>query len=272
MRARFLTLAAACAVVLVASAGPALGEGRGDGGAYVDDDGDPTATAHDGDGPGGGGSGGGDDCDWRVWVEDDFEFLIYDNSTDPPTTLHSATGRWLDRICPDIGFDASYPEGGLVDPAALAQQALASVGIAGPAISTSPSAADRLYVQVPTWLWVDDTWWRPYEATARAGRVSSTVTARPVRTSWTLGDGKTVTCAGPGRAWQPGLLESSSDCVHTYTVSSAGRPEGVFDLRATVAFVVSWSSNTGQGGTLPAVTRSSSVAVRVGEIQAIGTR
>ena len=205
-------------------------------------------------------------------IEDDFEFLLYDDSTDPPRTLHSATGRWLDRICPDIGFDATYPEGGLVDPTALAQQALASVGIAGPAIATSPSAADRLYVQVPTWLWVDDTWWRPYEATARAGRVSSTVTARPVRTSWSLGDGKTVTCAGPGRAWQPGLLESSSDCVHTYTVSSAERPEGVFDLRATVAFVVSWSSNTGQGGTLPAVTRSSSVAVRVGEIQAIGTR
>jgi hypothetical protein len=271
MRARVVITAMASAIWLAASASPAASEGRGDGGAYVDENGDPTATANDGNEPGGSGSGR-DDCDWRVWVEDDFEFLIWDNSTDPPTTLHSATGRWLDRICPGDGYDASYPEGGLVDPGALAQQALASVGIAAPVISTSPSAADQLFVQVPTWLWVDGTWWRPYEATARAGRVTSTVTARPVRTSWSLGDGATVTCAGPGRPWQPGLAESASDCVHTYTVSSAGRPGGVFDLRATVTLAVSWSSNTGQGGTLPAVSRSSAVAVRVGEIQAIGTR
>jgi hypothetical protein len=60
--------------------------------------------------------------------------------------------------------------------------------------------------------------------------------------------------------------------VHTYTVSSADRPGGTFDLRATVTFTVAWSSNTGQGGTLPAVSRSSAVTVQVGEIQAIGTR
>lgn len=271
MRARVLITALLSIVLVSTSSSRATADERPGGGAYVDENGDPTATADDGNGPGGGDSGG-DDCDWRVWVEDDFEFLIWDNSTDPPTTLHSATGRWLDRICPGDGFDASYPEGGLVDPVALAQQALASVGIAAPVISTSPSAADRLYVQVPTWLWVEDSWWRPYEATARAGRVTSTVTARPVRTSWSLGDGETVTCAGPGRPWQPGLAESSGDCVHTYTVSSAGRPEGTFDLRATVTFAVSWSSNTGQGGTLPGVSCSSGVAVQVGEIQAIGTR
>jgi hypothetical protein len=39
-----------------------------------------------------------------------------------------------------------------------------------------------------------------------------------------------------------------------------------------VTFAVSWASNTGQSGTLPAVTRSSVVTVQVGEIQAIGTR
>jgi hypothetical protein len=272
MRARLVINLLMGSALAVVSSYPALADERPGGGAYVDENGDPTATAGDGAGHDGGGGSGGDDCEWRVWVEDDFEFLIWDNSTDPPTTMHSATGRWLDRICPGDGYDASYPEGGLVDPVALAQQALASVGIAAPVISTSPSAADRLYVQVPTWLWVDNSWWRPYEATARAGRVTSTVSARPVQTSWSLGDGTSVTCAGPGRPWQPGLAESSADCVHTYTVSSAGRPGGAFDLRATVTFAVSWSSNTGQGGTLPAISRTSEVAVRVGEIQAIGTR
>jgi hypothetical protein len=35
---------------------------------------------------------------------------------------------------------------------------------------------------------------------------------------------------------------------------------------------VTWSSNTGQGGTLPAISRSSTQPVTVSEIQAVGTR
>lgn len=208
-------------------------------------------------------------------IEDDFQFAIYD--VDSLETMHSATGRWLERWCDGIGAVATgeyfaVPEGGMADPYQLALEALASVQIAPPAIRTSPSENGRLYVQVPTWLWLDSTWWQTYEATANTGRVWSTVRATPVATTWELGDGASVSCRGPGTPWRPGSSEDASSCTHTYRSSSATRPGGTFNLQATVTLEVSWTSNATGGGTLPAITRSSTLDIEVGEIQAIGTR
>jgi hypothetical protein len=281
MRTRLLT-AALFSIATLMLATPASADDRpgGGGGAYVDPNGTPTATAGSGGsgGNGGGSSGGGgatdDPCEWQVVIEDDFEFGIYD--VDSLETQHSATGRWLQRWCPGIGavdVDGYFliPEGGLVDPYQLALDALASVGIAPPAIRTSPSENGRLYVQVPTWLWLDRTWWQSYEATANAGRVWSTVKATPVATTWNLGDGGRVSCRGPGTAWRAGLPEDASDCTHTYRTSSAGQSDGTFTLQATVTLEVTWTSNVTGGGTLPAISRTSTLEVDVGEIQAIGT-
>ncbi len=282
MRARLVvTLLAALAFVFV-SAGQAWAGERpgGSGGAFVDSGGDPTAVAGEGGSgggrrSGGGGSGSTDPCEWRVVIQDDFEFKIYDVDSLEPQ--HSATGRWLERWCPGVGaVDVNgffaVPEGGLADPYQVALDALASVQITPPAIRTSPSENGRLYVQVPTWLWLDSTWWQTYEATANTGRVWSTVRATPVATTWELGDGRSVSCRGPGTPWRRGLSEDASSCTHTYRSSSASRPGGIFSLEVTVTLEVSWTSNATGGGTLPAVTRSSTIAVEVGEIQAIGTR
>lgn len=282
MRARLL-IAGLLAVAALLAASPAAADDRpgGDGGAYVDPDGDPTAVAEDGEtgGGSGGGSGGGgaqeNPCEWHVVIEDDFKFHIYD--VDTRQTRHSATGRWLEYWCDGTGVVAVdgyflIPEGGLADPYQLAVDALASVGIEPPAIRTSPSENGRLYVQVPTWLWLERSWWQIYEATADAGRVWSTVRATPVATTWNLGDGSGVSCRGPGTRWRPGLSEDATDCRHTYHSSSASQPDGTFDLEATVTFEVSWTSNATGGGTLPAITRTSNLEVEVGEIQAIGTQ
>ena len=276
-----VTLLAALAFVFV-SAGQAWAGERpgGSGGAFVDSGGDPTAVAGEGGSgggrrSGGGGSGSTDPCEWRVVIEDDFEFKIYDVDSLEPQ--HSATGRWLERWCPGVGaVDVNgffaVPEGGLADPYQVALDALASVQIAPPAIRTSPSENGRLYVQVPTWLWLDSMWWQTYEATANTGRVWSTVRATPVATTWELGDGRSVSCRGPGTPWRRGLSEDASSCTHTYRSSSASRPGGTFSLEVTVTLEVSWTSNAAGGGTLPVITRSSTIAVEVGEIQAIGTR
>lgn len=240
------------------------------GGAFIDPDGDPTATAGDGGSSGGGGGGGGggnDDCEYALSIEDDFEFYVYG---DDDTPQHSATGRWFTYICNGASMDV-VPEGGLVDPRQVAVDALASVGITGPVVATSP-ASDRLVVRVPTWLWVDGGWWQTYTATASAGRVTAAVTVRPVATDWSTGDGGGTTCTGPGVAWSPGLPDSATDCSHTYLEPSAGEPGSTFSLTATVRMEVSWSSNTGQGGTLPAISRSSTQPVTVSEVQAVGTR
>ena len=284
MRARFM-IGVAAAMLLVLVASPAGADERppgGGGGAYVDGEGDPTATAGDGTtspggggGSGGGGGGSGPPCEWHVVIEDDFQTSIYD--VDSLETQHSETGRWLEYWCEgvgsvEVGGYFIIPEGGLVDPLALAEQALASVQIAPPAIRTSPSEAGRLYVQIPTWLWIDGGWWHGYTATAQAGRVWTTVTARPVSVTWGLGDGDSVVCTGPGTAWTPGAAEEASNCTHTYRHSSASSDAGTFDLSATVRLEVTWTSNAPFGGTLPAIARTSSIDVEVGEIQAIGTR
>jgi hypothetical protein len=273
MRARLLT-AALAGLTTLCLASPALADNRPPGpggGAYVDGSGSPTATAEDGGSgtPDTASTGSGEDpdpCVWEVVIEDDFQMSIYD--VDTLDTMHSNTGRWLQYVCPGVGpvaVDGAFviPEGGLVDPAALAIEALSSIGIEGPAIRTSPDAGD-LVVNVPTWLWVDQGWWQTYEATATAGRVAVTVTARPTSTSWSVGDGAAIRC-GVGRPWQPGLPESATDCSHTYRRASGG-----LELLAAVSLEVTWTSNIGAGGSLPAISRTSSIEVVVGEIQAIG--
>ncbi len=272
MRARIVIGSLVSFSALLAAV-PAGAEGRPDSDAYIDDD-SPTVVVTDGEtgGPKRPGTRGESNCTWEVVVADDMATKVYSESG---TTRHSATGRWLQKTCDGVpvavGGVFLVPDGGEVDVEALAQEARSSIGIAAPAIHTSPEAGGRLYVRVPTWLWVDGGWWRPYQATASAGRVTATVTATPVTATWGLGDGATVSCAGPGVAWRPGLPEDATDCAHTYTTSSASDPDGAFELTASVVLEVTWTSNVGQGGALASISRSSSRSVEVGEIQAIGT-
>ena len=240
--------------------------------AYVDPEGNPTAVAGDGGaspGGNGGSSGEASDCTWMVVIDDDFAMAVYELDY---SRLYSATGRWLQQVCNGAPVDV-IPEGGAVDPTQLALQARNSVPISRPGINTSPDADRRLYVQVPTWLWLDETWWQPYTATATAGRVSATVTATPSAARWSMGDGGSETCDGPGTPWRPGLAEDATDCSYTYRHSSAGRADDSYTLTVTVEFTVTWSTNVpGGGGSLEPVERSESRQVQVGEIQAVETR
>jgi hypothetical protein len=161
------------------------------------------------------------------------------------------------------------PERERVDVRALALEALRSVQVGAPVVATNPDSGRSSFVRVPTWLWVDGSWWRSYSATATAGRVSATVTARPVRTVWSTGDGGSESCSGPGTAWRPGLSEEATSCRHTYERSSSSERAGVFRVRASVEFEVTWSSNVGSSGRLPSIRREAELAVRVEEIQTV---
>ncbi len=277
MRARLLILVGVLAGLTAPGLPAAADSSSTDSDAYVDENETPVVIVgenNDPDPTGGSGSSGDNDCVWKVVIEDDFVFNVYDDEGGPPQ--HSATGRWLQKLCSgsqvDVNGSFLIPEGGIVDPEALAQQAAASIGIEAPTLRTSPDAEGRLYVRVPTWLWVDGAWWQTYQATASTGRVTATVTAQPVMSTWVMGDGVTVACTGPGVAWQPGTSETATDCSHTYATSSAGATNGAYSLSATVTLEVTWTSNIGAGGTLPTISRTSTRLVDVGEIQAIGTR
>ncbi len=265
MRARLLIGSLVTAMTLLVLAPPASADDGGD--AFVDDDGNPTAVADDSVDEPGNDDGSGDDCTYRVAIEDDFEFGVYDVDG---SRIYSETGRWLERVC-NGSAQEPFPEGGAVDPRELALSARASVPIADPPMATSPSANDRLYTQVTTWLWVDGGWWQPYSATATAGRVSSTVTATPTSATWDMGDGTVVPCAGPGVEWRRGSPDSATYCKHTYRHSSTNADGGTYTLAVTVTFEISWSSNTGGGGSLEPIERSASRPVEVGEIQGLET-
>lgn len=268
MRAGRRVLIASTAAALAMGAGTAAADDLG-GDAYVDDGGNPTAEAGDLIQTGGTSGGGGEsNCFWRVAVEDDRDFGVH---APDGTRQYSDTGRWLEQICDGAPVQV-VPESAPVDPRQLAIRARESVAIPAPPLSTSPSADRELYPQMKTWLWIDDAWWQSYSATAAAGTVTATVTARPVRSEWTTGDGGHTACAGPGVEWQRGMSDDDTYCSYTYRRSSAGEPDGTFTLTVTVHFEVGWSSSTGAGGSLGGLTRSASRQVSVGEIQAVNTR
>ena len=277
---RFLVAVVLAASGITASA-PALyaddaGGAGGTAGGFVDGSGNPTAEASNtGSTSGTPAATGGStsSCTWQLLIADDKKTAMYDANG---KRIYSSTGRWYQKICDgqvvEVNGRFAVPEEATAaDPAALAQQARRSVSIPEPPLATSPPADRKLYTRVPTWLWVDPTWWRSYSATASAGAVSSTVVARPVRSVWTMGDGGEVTCTGPGTEWRRGLSDDQSTCSYTYRNSSAGQTGGKFTMSVSVEFEVSWSSNIAAGGVLARISRSASRAVEVGEIQAVET-
>lgn len=154
-------------------------------------------------------------------------------------------------------------------PAELAQQALQQLHLPSPQIAANP-AGEQL-VRLPTWLWLSGGW-APASATAAVPGVSVTAVATPKSVSWSMGDGISLTCQGPGTPFPSGgnPAAESRDCGHTYRSSSASQPRQAFPVTATVHWTVAWSG-AGQGGTFPDMTTTSTAAFRVAESQALNT-
>jgi hypothetical protein len=187
-------------------------------------------------------------------------------------------GTWVRQVCIDARGNAAglviwaRQRAAPVDPAALAQQALGSTPLPSPAIALNPSSSQGEVVNFTMWMWLTSSW-APVSASASAGPVTATVTAVPIRSVWDMGDGsKAVTCGGPGTAYDSSRPEADqhSDCTFVYRRSSSGEPNDTFTLTATVTWHVTWVAvGAAGGGDLGTVSRSTSLPVRVGEIQAV---
>lgn len=168
-------------------------------------------------------------------------------------------------------------------PRQLAQRAAITVRsrLARPKVSMAPSP-DAGVVNASSWLWIDPALWVPVSAFAwipgDAGPIWARTTATPVSITFTTQDdgspsgSKTgsVTCTGPGRPWQTSMGdEARSGCSYTYRHSSVSRRNGVFDATVDVQWRISWTSNTGGGGSLPVERTTSQMSVRVDELQAL---
>ncbi|MGA5277853.1 ATP/GTP-binding protein [Streptomyces cellulosae] len=164
---------------------------------------------------------------------------------------------------------ADPPPQETVDPAVLAQRAVDSMTLLGPDIA-SPRVAGKYTVGVPMWMWVNRsaTTYGPNTASASAGGITVTATAKVSKIVWKMGDGASVTCNGPGTPYtsSEGMAESP-DCGHVYSKTSAGAQNGKFPVTATSTWTINWQGG-GQAGQLTEV-RQTNVQVAVGEVQVV---
>ncbi|MDQ3573310.1 MAG: hypothetical protein M3404_00015 [Actinomycetota bacterium] len=159
-----------------------------------------------------------------------------------------------------------------MDPRVVAVQALNSLSLPAPEIRLNPIPPQDQLVNMATWMWLDEATWGPRSTTASVPGVTVTATARPERVVWDMGNGAQVVCQGPGVPYDVSQPEEAqrSDCTYTYRRSSAAQPGQRYVISATVEWSATWSvAGAAGGGALPGLSRSSSVAVRVAEIQAV---
>ncbi|MFF4699917.1 ATP/GTP-binding protein [Streptomyces chattanoogensis] len=156
------------------------------------------------------------------------------------------------------------------DPEVVARQAVSRMRLSGPDIQ-SPKAGGTYVVGMPMWLHVgtSPTTYGPNRASATSGPVTVTAVARVSSITWTMGDGRSVTCQGPGTQYKPEFGRAPSpNCGHLYTHTSTGRSGRRFTITATSTWQVDWYG-AGQRGGFTQI-RTSRVRVAVGELQALG--
>lgn len=188
-------------------------------------------------------------------------------------TIYNGALSWIPTSSPAlVGTPPSAPS-------ALALKAADELTLPSPVISLNPSSFS--VVNLSSWLWIDPLSWHAFSATATAGGVTATATAVPETISWSMGDGHTVICNGPGTPYQPAIPPGaqSTDCSYTYRSSSAGQPsadgdlnDGAFPVVSTISWRVTWSSTgAAGGGALPPLHTSANVPVRVEQVESVGT-
>jgi hypothetical protein len=261
---RMSAIAAAVALLVVLDPSAALASGSG--GAWTNG---PTIGAGASDsGTGEGGDGGG--CSYTPLSPADS--AIADQMA-AEGLLHShgaGQGAWYRVVCGDDEGRLVWI-GAAVDPVELAQRALDEAAVPLPGIHLNPPTNSEQVVNLETWMWVDG--WAPVTASATAGVVTVTVTATPTRVDWSMGDGNSVTCGGPGIPYDTSGSpdEQHTDCGYTYRHSSADQLGGAYVVEATSIWHVTWTATgiAGAGGDLGFINRTSAIPVRVAEIQAV---
>ena len=227
-------------------------------------------------------SSGGSTCTSQVVSgESAVNLMNTNNSTSITINGAPGAGTWYLITCPgttpSLIFDAAVRgqvPAPLAQPAALAQQALATMHLPAPRVGMSPPNTAEV-VNFQDWLWVDANMWRSVSATATVGPVAATATATPERVVYDMGDGSQVVCIGPGTPYNaasaPGA--QSTTCSYSYLNSSAGQPDNRYTASATIYWHVTWTAVGAPGGgdlgDIPGDTATTQVAVD--EVQALNT-
>jgi hypothetical protein len=157
------------------------------------------------------------------------------------------------------------------NPAELLAQARRYLPLPLPAPRFSP--AREQIVNLPTWMWLASGWAQERSTVSVPG-VTVVVDAEPVSATWSMGDGSQVVCDGPGAAYDPTLPTGaqSTSCSHTFTRSSASRPHETYTVSVTVRWHATWRvTGAPGGGDLGVISRTTTLGIRVGEVEAINS-
>lgn len=160
-----------------------------------------------------------------------------------------------------------------VDPAVLAQQAVDKMLLTGPKIGITPGPGKTGLVGMPVWMWTEigPTTYGPNSASATAGGVTVTAKAKVSKIVWSMGDGTSVTCTGPGIVYRASFgKQESPTCGHVYARTSGGEAGGRYTVTATSTWVIDWAVTGAGGGGQLAETRDAQAQVAIGELQAVG--
>jgi len=205
---------------------------------------------------------------------------ITDASNLPPRGVTPPPpGVWGMVSCPPLPpyltwVPTGAPAPATPSPAQLARSALATLHLDAPQVGTAPPT-NKLVVNLATYLWVEPGVWRTLRATASVGSVSATVVATPSKVVWTMGDGNTVTCTGPGTPYNPNADPStqSTNCSYAYPAPSTKQPNGAYDLTARVYWHVIWTSSgvAGDGDLGEIAGDPSTTAVEVDVIRSVNS-
>jgi hypothetical protein len=179
-------------------------------------------------------------------------------------------GERLWRVCRRDGPIVSQ---GWVDVMNAVSGAVVAEGVVQQAVRRLSPPPGSMRLQPPQWMLVHfESWfsipgssWRrtgvtvsvdpvlnPDGSTAAPG-VSATAWATPSHVMWSVGDGASFRCDGPGVEWHPGLPATATTyCGFTPRVDSAGAP---VRIAAAIHYGVTWSWTATDGssgsGSLP---------------------
>lgn len=186
------------------------------------------------------------------------------NCYQPQTDLLIAI--WSAATPPNSGAGPSPRE---VAQLAVDQMDLQAINIG---IAPEPGDGSVGIVGMPVWMWAatpDSHTVGPTTASASAGGITVTATARLRSLTWDMGDGTTVTCNNAGTPYKASYgNRKSPDCGHVYASSSSTKSGEKFKVTATSDWVITWQG-AGQTGTIRLNGLTRSVEISVGEAQVL---
>ena len=95
--------------------------------------------------------------------------------------------------------------------------------------------------------------------------LSVTATAQVKAVNWSLGDGNTIRCEGPGTPYTKAMgIKDSPDCGHRYKKTSRELPKCAYPVTATAQWDITWQSTLGDTGQI-SLTQQAGTQLRIAE-------